>query len=147
MVFCHPFRQSDRFFFVQRREADPSKLDNRILGPRRVNSFVPPVIVELMWCRTLGTNAPGMVPATSDLYGTEVFELNTVLMAKAYKLSAGLTLNDSATAFAFFLRRLCCYETLTSSRYRISYRSKFDYAPANLPPAVSPPPSSTAVMT
>ncbi|GAA5989031.1 hypothetical protein JCM10908_006279 [Rhodotorula pacifica] len=65
----------------------------------------------------LGTKAPGQLPATSDLYGTEVFELNTNLLARAVNLTSGLTLNDSSVAQ--------------------QYRSRFSYAPANQPPTVT----------
>jgi purine nucleoside permease len=64
----------------------------------------------------LGTKAPGQLPATSDLYGTEVFELNTNLLARALNLTQNLTLNDSSVAQ--------------------EYRKKYDYAPANQPPKV-----------
>ncbi|GAA6009236.1 hypothetical protein JCM11491_004240 [Sporobolomyces phaffii] len=64
----------------------------------------------------LGTKAPGQLPATSDLYGTEVFELNTNLLSRALNLTQNLTLNDSSVAQ--------------------EYRKKFDYAPANQPPKV-----------
>lgn len=86
---------------------------------------------------SLGTSAPGELPATSDLYGTEVcgwkvaskeerradtlslqlFELNTNLLQRMLIVTKHLTLNDSTTAAA--------------------YRKKFDYAPANLPPKVT----------
>ncbi|GAA5909702.1 purine-nucleoside phosphorylase [Sporobolomyces salmoneus] len=64
----------------------------------------------------LGTKAPGQLPATADLYGTEVFELNTNLMSRALNLTQGLTLNDSTVAQ--------------------EYRKMYDYAPANEPPKV-----------
>jgi purine nucleoside permease len=63
-----------------------------------------------------GTKGPGIKPSTSDLYGTEVYELSTPLLARVMDLTKNVKLNDSATA--------------------IAYRSKFDYAPANLPPSV-----------
>ncbi|BGP19326.1 hypothetical protein JCM10213v2_007415 [Rhodosporidiobolus nylandii] len=65
----------------------------------------------------LGTKAPGELPAVADLYGTEVFELNTNLLDRALNLTKDLTLNSSTTAD--------------------SYRQKFDFAPANQPPKVS----------
>jgi purine nucleoside permease len=49
-------------------------------------------------------------------YRTEVFELNDALLQKAYALSRGVKLADSAAAQA--------------------YRAKYAYAPANQPPAV-----------
>ncbi|GAA5998426.1 hypothetical protein JCM5350_000686 [Sporobolomyces pararoseus] len=64
----------------------------------------------------LGTKAPGQLPATSDLYGTEVFELNTNLLSRVLNITQGLTLNDSTVAQ--------------------EYRKKYDYAPANEPPKV-----------
>ncbi|GAA5938219.1 purine-nucleoside phosphorylase [Sporobolomyces koalae] len=64
----------------------------------------------------LGTKAPGQLPATTDLYGTEVFELNTNLLNRALNLTKDLTLNDSSVAQEF--------------------RKHFDYAPANQPPRV-----------
>lgn len=54
---------------------------------------------------------------TSDLYGTEVFELNTNLLARAVNITSGLKLNDSSVAQ--------------------QYRSRFSYAPANQPPTVT----------
>ncbi|KAK4704620.1 hypothetical protein P7C70_g1579, partial [Phenoliferia sp. Uapishka_3] len=54
---------------------------------------------------------------TSDLYGTEIFELNTNLLAKVMTLTKNVKLNDSVSA--------------------IAYRAKFDYAPANLAPVVT----------
>lgn len=65
----------------------------------------------------LGTKAPGQLPAVSDLYGTEVFELNTNLLARAVNLTSGLKLNDSSVAQ--------------------EYRKYFDFAPANQPPTVT----------
>lgn len=65
----------------------------------------------------LGTAHPGLLPDPSDLYGTEVFELNTNLLARAVNLTSGLTLNDSSVAQ--------------------HYRKRFDYAPANQPPSVT----------
>ncbi|ORY77643.1 purine nucleoside permease [Leucosporidium creatinivorum] len=65
----------------------------------------------------LGSSQPGELPDTSDLYGTEVFELNTNLLQRAMIVTKHLTLNDSTTAAA--------------------YRKKFDYAPANLAPKVT----------
>ncbi|BGP57650.1 hypothetical protein JCM8202v2_005294 [Rhodotorula sphaerocarpa] len=65
----------------------------------------------------LGTAHPGLLPDPSDLYGTEVFELNTNLLARAVNLTSGLTLNDSSVAQ--------------------QYRKRFDYAPANQPPSVT----------
>ncbi|SDA02985.1 BZ3500_MvSof-1268-A1-R1_Chr11-1g03249 [Microbotryum saponariae] len=62
------------------------------------------------------TAGPGQLSATKDLYGTELFEVNTNLLAKAYNAAKGVTLNDSTTAQA--------------------YRQKFDYAPANQSPQV-----------
>lgn len=64
----------------------------------------------------LGTDAPGQLPAVTDLYGSELFELNTNLLNVAYNVTRHLTLNDSATAQA--------------------YRAKFDYAPADQAPTV-----------
>ncbi|GAA5831531.1 hypothetical protein JCM3766R1_001789 [Sporobolomyces carnicolor] len=64
----------------------------------------------------LGTKAPGQLPATSDLYGTEVFELNTNLLSRVLNITSGLTLNDSSVAQ--------------------EYRKKYDYAPANEAPKV-----------
>ncbi|GAA6032916.1 hypothetical protein JCM8097_000047 [Rhodosporidiobolus ruineniae] len=64
----------------------------------------------------LGTDAPGQLPATADLYGSEVFELNTNLLDIALNLTKDVQLNDSSVA--------------------IEYRKKFDYAPANQPPTV-----------
>ncbi|BGP42767.1 hypothetical protein JCM10450v2_006878 [Rhodotorula kratochvilovae] len=65
----------------------------------------------------LGTKAPGQLPDVADLYGTEVFELNTNLLDRALNLTKGVSLNDSSVAQ--------------------EYRKKFDYAPANQPPAVT----------
>ncbi len=63
-----------------------------------------------------GTDAPGQ-PAT-ELYGTEVFELNTQLLARVLSVveSANVQLNDSTAA--------------------AEYRALYDYAPANQPPSV-----------
>ncbi|KAK4700826.1 hypothetical protein P7C70_g5417, partial [Phenoliferia sp. Uapishka_3] len=63
----------------------------------------------------LSTSQPGEYP--TEWYGTELFEVSTPLLARVMNITRDLTLNDSATA--------------------ISYRSKFDYAPANLPPVVT----------
>ncbi|GAA6010917.1 hypothetical protein JCM10207_003989 [Rhodosporidiobolus poonsookiae] len=65
----------------------------------------------------LGTDAPGKLPAVADLYGTEVFELNTNLLDRALNLTSGLTLNDSSTAA----------ET----------RQKYGFAPANEVPKIT----------
>ncbi|GAA5956661.1 hypothetical protein JCM21900_002330 [Sporobolomyces salmonicolor] len=65
----------------------------------------------------LGTSQPGQLPATSDLYGTEVFELNTNLLDRVMNITKDVQLNDSTTA--------------------VEYRQKFSYAPANQPPAVT----------
>ncbi|GAA6010869.1 hypothetical protein JCM10207_003967 [Rhodosporidiobolus poonsookiae] len=65
----------------------------------------------------LGTDAPDELPAVADLYGTEVFELNTNLLSRALNLTSGLTLNDSSTA--------------------VEYRKKYDFAPANEVPKVT----------
>ncbi|SCV73346.1 BQ2448_7272 [Microbotryum intermedium] len=62
------------------------------------------------------TRAPGQLAATKELYGTELFELNTNLLAKAYNAAKNVKLNDSTAAQA--------------------YRKQFDYAPANQPPQV-----------
>lgn len=61
-----------------------------------------------------GTAAPGL--AATEIYGTEVFELNTNLLARVMNITSGLSLNDSSEA--------------------IAYRANYDYAPANLPPTV-----------
>ncbi|KAI5477583.1 purine nucleoside permease [Pseudohyphozyma bogoriensis] len=63
-----------------------------------------------------GTPGPGIAPAKADYYGTEVFELNTNLLARALDLVKNVKLNDSADA--------------------ITYRANFDYAPANEPPTI-----------
>ncbi|KAM0788042.1 hypothetical protein ACM66B_006240 [Microbotryomycetes sp. NB124-2] len=65
----------------------------------------------------LGTSQPGELPKTSDLYGSELFELNTNLMKRAVQITKNIKLNDSSVA--------------------MQYRSKFDYAPANQPPKVT----------
>ncbi|KAM0749609.1 purine nucleoside permease [Meredithblackwellia eburnea MCA 4105] len=62
-----------------------------------------------------GTSGPGLRP--TEFYGTEIFEVSTPLLARVMDLTKNLTLNDSSQA--------------------IAYRSKFDYAPANLPPTVT----------
>ncbi|GAA5821538.1 hypothetical protein JCM11251_000897 [Rhodosporidiobolus azoricus] len=64
----------------------------------------------------LGTKAPGELPDVSDLYGTEVFELNTNLLDIALNLTKDVQLNDSSVA--------------------AEYRKRFDFAPANEPPKV-----------
>ncbi|BGO94510.1 hypothetical protein NBRC10512_000313 [Rhodotorula toruloides] len=64
----------------------------------------------------LGTKAPGQLPNPSDLYGTEVFELNTNLLSRVLNITSGVKLNDSTTAQ--------------------EYRKRFNYAPANEPPKV-----------
>ncbi|KAL7421263.1 hypothetical protein Q5752_004148 [Cryptotrichosporon argae] len=62
-----------------------------------------------------GTSAPGQ--PTTDIYGTEVFELNTNLRdAVVGSFLANVTLNDTATAAA--------------------YRANYDYAPANAYPQI-----------
>ncbi|ORX39096.1 purine nucleoside permease [Kockovaella imperatae] len=63
-----------------------------------------------------GTNQPGDPPNPDDIYGTEVFELNTNLRQKAFEFTKGVELNDTASAAA--------------------YRARFNYAPANQPPSV-----------
>ncbi|GAA5947398.1 hypothetical protein JCM3765_001658 [Sporobolomyces pararoseus] len=63
-----------------------------------------------------GTDRPGEMPDVSDLYGTEVFELNTNLLDRVYNLTKDLQLNDSTEA--------------------INYRQQFPSAPANQPPTV-----------
>ncbi|GAA5876486.1 hypothetical protein JCM1840_005554 [Sporobolomyces johnsonii] len=65
----------------------------------------------------LGTSQPGQLPATSDLYGTEVFELNTNLLDRVMNITKDVQLNDSTTA--------------------VEYRKKYDCAPANQPPTVT----------
>lgn len=62
----------------------------------------------------LGAITPQGYP--KPIYGTEVFELNVNLRDRAIALASNVTLNDSSTA--------------------MDYRSKYDYAPANLPPRV-----------
>ncbi len=62
----------------------------------------------------LGAPAPDGAPTVS--YGTELFELNAGLVQKAYALSKGATLDDSAMAKTF--------------------RANYPSAPANLPPTV-----------
>ncbi|BGP27000.1 purine nucleoside permease [Rhodotorula toruloides] len=64
----------------------------------------------------LGTKAPGQLPNPSDLYGTEVFELNTNLLSRVLNITSGVKLNDSTTAQ--------------------EYRKRFNYAPANEPPKI-----------
>nr|WP_208023799.1 purine nucleoside permease [Duganella aquatilis] len=61
------------------------------------------------------TNAPGQLPRFD--YRTEVFQLNTALVDRAYKLSQHVKLSDSDAARA--------------------YRASFTTAPANQPPAVT----------
>ncbi|KAL8277613.1 hypothetical protein RQP46_010045 [Phenoliferia psychrophenolica] len=61
-----------------------------------------------------GTDEPNQRP--TEFYGTELFEVSTPLLARVMDLTKNLTLNDSSDA--------------------VAYRAKFDYAPANLPPAV-----------
>ncbi|EJU00210.1 purine nucleoside permease [Dacryopinax primogenitus] len=57
-----------------------------------------------------GTTAPDMYPGMSNWYGTEVFELNTNLLARVMDVVKDVKLNDTADAAAF--------------------------APANLPPTI-----------
>ncbi|GAA5831495.1 hypothetical protein JCM5353_007644 [Sporobolomyces roseus] len=64
----------------------------------------------------LGTKQPGELPDPMDLYGTEVFELNTNLLDRVYNLTKDVKLNDSAEA--------------------IEFRKQYDSAPANEPPTV-----------
>ncbi|GAA6060777.1 hypothetical protein JCM10212_006757 [Sporobolomyces blumeae] len=64
----------------------------------------------------LGTKAPGQLPNVTDLYGTEVFELNTNLLDRVLNITSNVKLNDTEGAAA--------------------YRSKFNFAPANEAPAV-----------
>ncbi|NYE59468.1 purine nucleoside permease [Duganella sp. 1224] len=61
------------------------------------------------------TSAPGVMPRFD--YRTEVFQLNTALVDRAYQLSRGVALSDSAGARA--------------------YRAGFASAPANQPPVVT----------
>ncbi|GAA98867.1 hypothetical protein E5Q_05555 [Mixia osmundae IAM 14324] len=61
-----------------------------------------------------GTNQTGVYP--SELYGTELYQVNTNLLKRALSLTKNVKLNDSSTAQA--------------------YRKRFDYAPANQPPTV-----------
>ncbi|KAK4052027.1 hypothetical protein OIV83_002321 [Microbotryomycetes sp. JL201] len=65
----------------------------------------------------LGTSQPGQLPKTSDLYGSELFELNTNLLKRALQVTKSIKLNDSSIA--------------------MQYRQKFDFAPANEPPKVT----------
>ncbi|GAA5865029.1 hypothetical protein JCM8547_007687 [Rhodosporidiobolus lusitaniae] len=65
----------------------------------------------------LGTAAPGKLPDPSDLYGSEVFELNTNLLDRVLNITSGVQLNDSTTA--------------------MEYRKRFNFAPANEPPKVT----------
>ncbi|ORY20307.1 purine nucleoside permease [Naematelia encephala] len=60
------------------------------------------------------TEAPGQ--AATQIYGTELFELNTNLRDAVTAYTSGVQLNDSATAQ--------------------TYRAKYDYAPANQPPSI-----------
>lgn len=62
-----------------------------------------------------GTSGPGET-ANAQIYGTEVFELNTNLRDAVKPYLSDIALNDSSTAQA--------------------WRAQFDYAPANAPPAV-----------
>ncbi|GAA5904062.1 purine-nucleoside phosphorylase [Sporobolomyces salmoneus] len=64
----------------------------------------------------IGTTRPGELPDVSDLYGTEVFELNTNLLDRIYNLTKDLQLNDSTEA--------------------MNYRQQYPSAPANQPPSV-----------
>ncbi|GAA5931483.1 purine-nucleoside phosphorylase [Sporobolomyces koalae] len=64
----------------------------------------------------MGTKQPGELPNVSDLYGTEVIELNTNLLDRVFSLTKDLSLNDSSDA--------------------IEFRKQYDTAPANQPPSV-----------
>ncbi|WVQ75501.1 hypothetical protein IAR50_005126 [Cryptococcus sp. DSM 104548] len=61
-----------------------------------------------------GADQPG--EAAVNIYGTEVYELNTNLRDAVMAFTDGVELKDGETAAA--------------------YRAKFDYAPANAPPAI-----------
>ncbi|ODN74438.1 hypothetical protein L202_06831 [Cryptococcus amylolentus CBS 6039] len=61
-----------------------------------------------------GSSEPG--EAAGNLYGTEVYELNTNLRDAVRAFTDGVELKDGETAAA--------------------YRAKYDYAPANAPPAI-----------
>ncbi|GAA5878242.1 hypothetical protein JCM16303_002697 [Sporobolomyces ruberrimus] len=63
-----------------------------------------------------GTKQPGELPDISELYGTEVFELNTNLLEQVYNLTKDVALNDSFEA--------------------MDYRQQYPSAPANQPPTV-----------
>lgn len=63
----------------------------------------------------LQTRAPGTLKGV-EIYGTEVFELNTRLRDRVLKYTEGVKLEDAADAAA--------------------YRAKYTYAPANEPPRV-----------
>ncbi|KAK4051264.1 hypothetical protein OIO90_004745 [Microbotryomycetes sp. JL221] len=65
----------------------------------------------------LGTKQPGELPATKDLYGSELFELNTNLLKRAVQITKNIKLNDSSVAQ--------------------QYRKNFNYSPANQPPKVT----------
>ncbi|GAA6011541.1 hypothetical protein JCM11491_004682 [Sporobolomyces phaffii] len=65
----------------------------------------------------LGTTEPGQLPDVSELYGTEVFELNSNLRDRVYNLTKDVQLNDTAEA--------------------IAYRQQYPAAPANAPPVVT----------
>jgi len=57
---------------------------------------------------------PGLYP--TDFYGTEVFELNTNLLARALDLVKNVTLSDNNAS--------------------MTWRAQYDYAPANQPPTI-----------
>ncbi|KZO97571.1 purine nucleoside permease [Calocera viscosa TUFC12733] len=63
-----------------------------------------------------GTVAPNLYPGLPNWYGTELFELNTNLLARVMDLVKDVKLNDTADAAA--------------------WRSKYDFAPANQPPTI-----------
>jgi hypothetical protein len=66
----------------------------------------------------LGAKAPGQYPV--DIYGTEVFELNTALRSLAVSFASTAVLNDSTTAQV----------------YRANYASASIYAAGAAPPSV-----------
>lgn len=81
------------------------------MGDRRAGEIPPDWTTGYLG---IDTTSPTQKPPLD--YRTEVFQLNEALLRKAYALSRDVSLADSAQAQAA--------------------RSKFTYAPANLPPSV-----------
>ncbi|KAG5727536.1 hypothetical protein E4T56_gene12209 [Termitomyces sp. T112] len=83
------------------------EFDAREIPPNFPTGYVP-----------LGSTEPGQYP--SDIYGTEVFEVNDALRKLAVGFAQNTTLNDSAVAQA----------------YRAHYSSSEEYVPGASPPSV-----------